>query len=174
MPELVAHSDAASDVGGDRGTGHAEFGKGTPAENEKRSQDNIEAVGDPECAHGKHGITRAAENRVDDENHEHGDVAAHHDAREARALGHEAFRTAHQAEKLRSERAQDGANGHGHEEAQQEDLTRGVSGAFGIFFACPPRDDRHGGDGDADRHRVDQRHDRFRQPDDGDGVAAQA
>jgi hypothetical protein len=61
--------------------GDAELGERPDAEHEARPEHDVDGVGEPEHAHRDRRVARAAEQRVDDEQHDDHRLAAEHDAR---------------------------------------------------------------------------------------------
>ena len=106
MPELVEHTNAAADVGRYCGARHAHLRKRSPAENEERTQHDVQCIRQPQRAHREHCIAGTAKDGVDEEDEEHRRVAAEHDAREVRAERHDRLARAHQSQNVASEEAE--------------------------------------------------------------------
>src|SRR6267378_6397248 len=141
--ELVEHADAAAGESGQGGSGDAELGERSPAENEAGVEDEIDDVGDPEQAHGDGGVAGSAEDGVVQKEQEYRAAAAESDARVAGADLDDLRRCSHQAEQFRRENEAGNADESGDGEAKCDGLHAGDSGGFGIFFANAARN--HGG-----------------------------
>ena len=84
-----------------------------------------------------------------------------------------AFARAHHSQDVRREASEHDTESRRHADAEQHDLPRRVRRGFRILFADAPRDDRGRRDRNADRDRVDERHDRLGDADHGDRILAQ-
>src|SRR5689334_15715810 len=73
---------AASNGGGNRGSGNAKLRKWANTEDETRAKDDVDPVGEPQHSHRDGCIACTAEDRVREIKHDHAHFTAEHDARE--------------------------------------------------------------------------------------------
>ncbi len=130
-------------------------------------------VRQPQGSHRVAGSPAPRKDRVDQENHEHRQVAAQHDAGIAGAQPHDLIGGAHQTQNIGREPAENQAKEHGQRRAQYHDLAGGLRSEDGILFADAPGHDRRSGKGNADGDSVDQRHDRLRHAHHRNGIETQ-
>ena len=124
MPHLVKDADPAPDIRRHGRAGDPELRERSPAEDEARPEGDVERVREPQRAHREHGVASTAEDRVDQEDHEHGHVAAEHDAREVRAELDDCGAGAHEPQNVRSEPAKEHPEACGDRRAEDDDLRR--------------------------------------------------
>ncbi len=171
--EGVERTRAAPDGGGDRRTRHAEFGERPEAEDETGAEKDVDGVGEPEHAHGNRRVARAAEDGVDEKQHDDRGVAAEHHARVVGSLLYHTGRGSHQREQLRGERDAEDGQHYRHADADDERLRGGARSALRVVLARAARDHRRRADAEPDGERVDERQHRLGEPDGGDGVRAE-
>ena len=84
-PNRIQHARTASAHRRNGRSGHAEFGKRADAENEQRTEDYVQPVGDYKHAQRDRSVARPAKDAVEqEEKHDH-DIRAQHDPHEWRA-----------------------------------------------------------------------------------------
>ena len=102
--EREQRAGAAPDVVATAAPVTPSFGNGPEAEDQQRPEHDVDRVREPQHAHRDRRVARAAEDRVDQEQHHDRDVAAEHDARvRACPIAMHVGRRAHHAEQPRRE-----------------------------------------------------------------------
>src|SRR5882672_10985043 len=171
--KLVEYADASAGESGEGGSGDAELGERSPAENEAGVEDEIDDVGDPEQTHGDGGVACAAEDGVIEKEQHDDAAAAEGDACVAGADSDDLRGGAHEAKQVRRVEDARNADERGDCEANGDGLYACDGSAGGILFADSASD--HGGCGkakpEADGH--DEAEERFGEADGGDGVRAE-
>ena len=169
----IDRASSAADGRGHRRAGDTQLRKRAQPEDEARAQDDVDGVRQPEHPHGDGCVAGAAEDRVDDEEHHDGGLAAQHHARVARSDPEHRRRCAHQREQAWREGDAQGAEENGATDAERDRLDRRPRRRFAVLLADAPRHDRGGPDAQAHRQGVDEREHRLGEPDGGDRVRAE-
>ena len=139
--ELVKNADAASDESGQRSAGDTQTGERPNSEDQARIENQVDDVRNPKQAHGDGRIPSATEDRIVEEEQEHGTTAAQTDPGVVAAFGDDLRRSAHQAKQVGCKRNARNSDGNRHDQAQYDGLNRGHGRAFRVFLSdASPRD----------------------------------
>ena len=150
LPEKEAlnqQSDRATSQCCDCRTGNAELGKWPDAEDEQRVENEVDAVCNPQQAHGYGCIARAAKHGVVERQQDDDPGKAERDSRVRCSHVHYCGRPAKQAQEFRSEQKERNPDKNGKDDSDRDSLHRIDRSTVGIVFADSARDQR--GDGGA-------------------------
>jgi len=79
--KLIEHAQAAAGSGRHRGARHSELRERTQSIDETRVKREVDQVGHPQSPHRNRRVAAAAENAVDQEDHQDGEIATQDEAR---------------------------------------------------------------------------------------------
>src|SRR5688572_27771730 len=142
---------------GHGGAGDAEFREGADAEDEKRPEDDVDAVREPEYAHRDRRIAGPAKDAVDEKEHDHARVSTDHHAGEVRAGRDDLVIRAEQPQQVWREHDSDDPQRDRHERAERQRLNRGTRRPLGISLPDAAGDRGGRSNREAYGERVDDR-----------------
>ena len=172
--ELVDHSDAAPDECSQGRARHAQPRERSPAEDEAGIEHQVDDVRHPQQAHGDGCISRAAEDRVVQEQQQHRTTAAQADSGVPAAHRDDLRRGSHQSQQARSQQQARQSNRQRNNEPERNGLHRGNSRTLGIFFPDAARHHRGGRQTKPHAHGKHQAQHRLRESDGGHGIGSEA
>ena len=155
---------------GDGSAGDAKRGEWPGPEDEQRPEHDVDDVRQPEHPHGDGGVSRAAEDRVGDEEDDDRRLAAEHDDGVGASGRDHGGRGAHEGEKPGREQRARCPQHDRHDQGERQGLDGGARGSLGILLPDPPRDHRRGADAESHGERVDDGEQRLGEPHGGDGI----
>jgi hypothetical protein len=164
-PELVKDSDAPANVGGEGGPVHPEPRRGAQAEDEDRTEQDVDAVGEPQGPQGDRSIAGTAKCGVDHEQQHDGHAASEHEAGEPGSRCQHPGRGSEQGQQAWRKEPAHAAKHDRQTESEKNPLHCSSSRTACILGARPPCHHGTHAHGQAHGHRVDNRQEGLRQAD---------
>ncbi len=138
--ELIDHTAASADCGGDRRSRDSEFRKRAESEDQTRIQNQIDDVADPQGSHGDGGIARTAKDRVDQKEQHDDHIGAEDHAHVTPPGQLNRRRGVHHPEEPAVAKNADKRNGNRNNDPKNNRLDGGSGRAFMILFTYPAGD----------------------------------